>query len=219
MANLLLWAAKTNKHKKKKNRDIITNKDESKQYLKNSNNRESATLFREELTLYALIGMSTIIWIRSPNARLAMSILGPLLMLLFPCMIFNRAPFPTTPTINTSRETTVLTYLKVSLIPADSEHIGGCVVFTPAPCGGWIELLDLWFSSIKVPGEAVSESLVTENRSECWSLASALMRIFPKQRVRATVHIVEGILKGPRNNFACTALEMRVKTITAVAQL
>lgn len=106
-------------------------------------------------------------WIRSPKARLAMTMFGPLLMHLFTYMIFSKAEFPTIPTTNTTTETAVLTYLKASLIPADSKHIGGCGVFGPATWGGWIELLDFCFSSIKRPGEAVPESSITGNDPEC----------------------------------------------------
>lgn len=152
----------------------------------------NCTAWSEKLTLYALIGMSITTWIRSPKARLAMRTFGPLLIHLFTYIIFSRAEFPTMPTTKTTRETAVLTNLKASLIPADSTHIGGCGVLGPASRGGWIELLGFCFSSIKRPGEAVSESSITASGCECWSLASPLMRIFPKQRAsKATVHIVD----------------------------
>lgn len=69
--------------------------------------------------------MATTTWIRSPNARLAMRKLGPLLMVLLLWMIFRRAELPTMPSTNTSRDTAVLTYLKALRIRADLEHIGG----------------------------------------------------------------------------------------------
>ena len=136
--------------------------------------------------------MSITMWIRSPRARLPMRMLGPLLMLLFTYMILSKVTFPTIPTTNTSSETTVLTYLKASLIPADSRHMGGCCGFGPAASAE----LEFCFSRVKTPGEAVSEGSVPGTRSEGWSLASPPTRTFPKQRARTTTaHIVDHILK------------------------
>ncbi|KAL0185047.1 hypothetical protein M9458_020743, partial [Cirrhinus mrigala] len=60
----------------------------------------------------------------SPKARLPMRILGPFLMHLCSLIILRRVTFPTIPNRNTKHETTVLMYLKASLICAGPEHIG-----------------------------------------------------------------------------------------------
>lgn len=144
----------------------------------------------DELTLYALIGMSTTMWIRSPTARLAMRTLGPLLMHLLAYMIRSKHELPMMPTTKTTRETRILTYLKASLIPADCRHIGGCEALGPAALSGGTELLDFSISSIKR-----SEEFVWGMGSACWSLASPQMKLFPKQRTKTAVHIVDNFLQ------------------------
>lgn len=157
----------------------------------------------DELTLYALIGMSTTMWIRSPTARLAMRMLGPLLMRLLVHMIRSKDELPTMPTTKTTRETRVLTYLKASLIPVDCRHIGGCEFLGPAALSGGTELLDLNISSIKT-----SEEFVWGTSSACWSLATPLMKIFPKQRMKAAVHIIDNFLQ--RNALGNPLLKLKI---------
>lgn len=160
----------------------------------------------DEHTLYALIGMSTTMWIRSPTARLAMRTLGPLLMQLLAYMMRSKVELPTMPTTKTTRETRVLMYLKASLIPADSRHMGGWEVLGPALSGG-SELLYFNISSIKR-----SEAFVCRTSSARCSLASPQMKIFPKQRTKAAVHIVDN--PPQRNAFSDSAMKIRVIIIS-----
>ena len=95
-----------------------------------------------------------------------MMMLGPLLMFLLTYMTLSKAEFPTIPTTNTITDTIILIYLKAPLILADSEHIGGCGIFTAVAWVGRTELLDLGFCSIKRLGEAVSECSITGSSSE-----------------------------------------------------
>lgn len=141
--------------------------------------------------------------------------LGPLLMLLLTYMTLSKAELPTIPTTNTSRETIILIYLKVSLIPADCVHIGGGGILAPVSSVGWTELLDFCFSSIKRPGEAVSESSIKGSNFERWVLACNPMRIFPKHRRRVTVHIVDDFLQKALKCFFCkSALKIEIEMIT-----
>lgn len=110
------------------------------------------------------------------------------------------------PMTKTKRETRVLTYLKASLIPADSRHIGGWEVLGPA-LGGGSEPLDFNISSVKW-----SEEFVWGAGSARWSLALPQMKIVPKQRTKATVHIVDSLPQ--RNAFGDSALEISVKIIS-----
>lgn len=76
-------------------------------------------------------------------------------------MILNIAEFPTIPTMNTRADTTVLMYLKVSLIPVDTKHMGWGRVFGPAVLNKGTEPLDLCSSvSSTASEEAVAKSSI-----------------------------------------------------------
>lgn len=145
--------------------------------------------------------MSTTTWTRSPNARLAMRKLGPLLMDLLLWMIFRRAELPTIPTTNTSRETPVLTYLKAPRIRADLEHIGGGGGGPPTtePLDSVRGGADGWSGW---NGRAASPPPIG-------ALPRQSRRGGSKRRSRGDVHIVDNLLDGGPGNVRASSLTER----------